>query len=92
VTNRVAGSLSVIDFATQRVVATWHIGGTPDMIAVSPDGTQLWISNCYNGSVSVIDAQTGRVIKVIHVGGRPHGLAYFPEPGSISLGHNGIYR
>lgn len=92
VTNRLAGSLSVIDFATQRVVATWHIGGTPDMIAVSPDGTQLWISNRYNGSVSVIDAQTGRVIKVIHVGGRPHGLAYFPEPGSISLGHNGIYR
>ncbi len=92
VTNRHAGSLSVIDFRTRRVVSTWQIGGTPDMIAVSPDGTRLWISNRYSGTVSVIDARSGHVIKVIRVGGRPHGLAYFPEPGSISLGHNGVYR
>jgi len=92
VTNRLAGSLSVIDLATRTVVHTWQIGGTPDMIAVSPDGSQLWISNRYGGSVSVIDGQTGRVITIIKVGGRPHGLTYFPSPGSISLGHNGIYR
>ena len=92
VTNRLAGSLSVIDFATRKVIRTWRIGGSPDMIAVSPDGSQLWISNRFGGTVSVLDAGTGRVIKLIRVGGRPHGLAYFPEPGSISLGHNGIYR
>lgn len=92
VTNRLAGSLSVIDFATRRLIHTWHIGGTPDMIAVSPDGTQLWISNRYSGTVTVVNAQTGHLIKVIRVGGHPHGLAYFPEPGTISLGHNGIYR
>jgi YVTN family beta-propeller protein len=92
VTNRLAGTLSVIDFATRSVVATWRIGGSPDMIAVSPDGTLLWISNRYSGTVSVVDSRSGRVIRVIRVGGRPHGLAYFPEPGSISLGHNGNYR
>jgi YVTN family beta-propeller protein len=92
VTNRVAGSLSVIDVARRRVIRTWHIGGSPDMIAVSPDGTELWISNRYGGTVSVVDSGTGRVIRIIRVGGRPHGLAYFPEPGRISLGHNGIYR
>ena len=42
--------------------------------------------------MSVVNSHTGRIIKVIRVGGRPHGLAYFPEPGTISLGHNGIYR
>ena len=62
------------------------------MIAVSPDGTQLWISNRYSGTVTVVNGQTGHRIRVIRVGGRPHGLAYFPEPGTISLGHNGIYR
>ena len=92
VTNRLAGSLSVIDIRTRRLIHTWQIGGTPDMIAVSPDGTQLWISNRYSGTVTVMNAQTGHVIIVIHVGGHPHGLAYFPEPGRISLGHNGIYR
>jgi len=92
VTNRLAGTLSVIDFSTQKVIRTWRIGGSPDMIAVSPDGRQLWISNRYGGTVSVIDTRNGRVIKLIRVGGRPHGLAYFPGPGSLSLGHNGIYR
>ncbi len=92
VTNRRAGTLSVIDFRARKVVRTWRIGGSPDMIAVSPDGTQLWISNRYGGTVSVVNALSGAVLKIIRVGGRPHGLAYFPEPGSISLGHNGIYR
>ena len=92
VSNRLAGSVSVIAFASRTVIKTWHIGGSPDMIAVSPDGTRLWISNRFGGTVSVVDSQTGRVIKVIRVGGRPHGLAFFPEPGSVSLGHNGIYR
>ena len=92
VSNRLAGSLSVIDFSTRKVIRTWLIGGSPDMIAGSPDRSRLWISNRFGGRVSVVDAHTGRVVKIIRVGGRPHGLAFFPEPGSLSLGHNGIYR
>jgi YVTN family beta-propeller protein len=92
ITNRLAGSLSAIDFSTRRVIRTWKIGGSPDMIAVSPDGNRLWISNRFGGTVSVVDAHTGRLIRIVRVGGRPHGLAFFPEPGSLSLGHNGIYR
>jgi YVTN family beta-propeller protein len=92
VSNRRAGTLSVIDVAKRKVIHTWRIGGSPDMIAVSPDGTQLWISNRFGGTVTVVNGQSGHVMKVIRVGGRPHGLAYFPEPGRVSLGHNGIYR
>jgi YVTN family beta-propeller protein len=62
------------------------------MLQVSADGRYLWASNRFNGSVTVIDATTGRVAKVIRLGGSPHGLAYFPQPGAISLGHNGVYR
>ncbi|MDX6468653.1 MAG: hypothetical protein QOF75_456, partial [Gaiellaceae bacterium] len=40
VTNRAAGSISVVSFATRHVVKTWHIagGGSPDMGNVSADG------------------------------------------------------
>ena len=40
------GSVSVIDFATKQVVATWPIpgGGSPDMGNVSADGKTLWLS------------------------------------------------
>jgi YVTN family beta-propeller protein len=92
VANRLAGSISVIGFASGRLVKTWHVGGTPDMLQVSPNGGRLWVSNRYSGTVSVIATGTGRLVATIHVGASPHGLAFFPQPGRYSLGHNGVYR
>jgi YVTN family beta-propeller protein len=62
------------------------------MLQVSPGGGRLWTSNRFGDSVSVIDTRTGRLIRTIPVGSSPHGLALFPQPGSHSLGHNGVYR
>ena len=92
VTNRHHGTISVIDLASRQVVDTWEVGGSPDMATVSPDGSQLWISNRFHGTVTVINPATGAVIKVIETGGNPHGLLYWPQPGVISLGHNGNMR
>jgi YVTN family beta-propeller protein len=92
VTNRLAGSISVIDLSRLRVVATWNVGGSPDMAQVSRDGRQLWVSNRYGTTVSVISTADGRVLHRIEVGQDPHGLTYFPQPGRVSLGHNGVYR
>ncbi|HEY8921637.1 MAG TPA: cytochrome D1 domain-containing protein [Candidatus Limnocylindria bacterium] len=92
VMNRLAGSISVIDVATRKVVDTWEVGGSPDMAALSPDGTQLWVSNRFHGTVMVLNPETGEVIKVIPTGGNPHGLTFWPQPGTISLGHNGNMR
>src|SRR5581483_5928013 len=46
VSNRSAGSVSVLSFATRKVVRTWQIpgGGSPDMGGVSADGKVLWLS------------------------------------------------
>jgi hypothetical protein len=35
---------------------------------------------------------TGGLIAKIAVGAEDHGLTYFPNVGSHSLGHNGVYR
>ncbi len=92
VTNRVAGTISVLEFATNTVVNTWNIGGSPDMVQVSPDGSQLWTSGRFNGEVYVVDTRTGALMQRIRTGIAPHGLTYFPQPGVISIGHNGVYR
>ena len=49
VSNRLEGSFSVIDFATRSVIAKWYIpgGGSPDMLQLNPEGTQLWASGRY---------------------------------------------
>jgi len=92
VANRLAGTISVIDFASRKVRETWEVGGSPDMFQLSPDGTQLWYADRYNGTVSVVDTRSGKLIERIVVGYYPHGLTYFPNVGRFSLGHNGVYR
>ena len=94
VSNRLEGSFSVIDFATRRVVAKWRIpgGGSPDMLQLSPDGTQLWASGRYNATVYVMSTVSGQLLARIHVGSEDHGLTYFPNVGLHSIGHNGVYR
>ena len=87
------GSVSVIDFATRKVTATWPIpgGGSPDMGNISIDGKQLWLSGRYDNAVYVIDTTNGNV-KSIPVKTEPHGLTVWPQPGRYSLGHTGNLR
>jgi DNA-binding beta-propeller fold protein YncE len=87
------GSVSVIDFATRKVVATWQIpgGGSPDMGNVSADGRYLWLSGRFDNVVYRFDTTDGSV-KSIAVGREPHGLAVWPQPGRYSLGHTGDMR
>ena len=93
VSNRLAGTISVVDFATRRITATWHLGSSsPDMGGVSADGKTLWLSGRYNSEVYVIDTRTGRLRARIPVGRGPHGLCVWPQPGRYSLGHTGILR
>ncbi len=87
------GSVSVVDFATEKVEATWPVpgGGSPDMGNVSADGKTLWLSGRYDNVVYAFDTTTGEA-KVIKVGNEPHGLAVWPQPGRYSLGHTGNMR
>ena len=87
------GSVSVIDFATRRIIRKWSIpgGGSPDMGNVSADGKYLWLSGRFDDVVYRIDTRSGAVVS-IPVGREPHGLTVWPQPGRYSLGHTGIMR
>jgi len=87
------GSVSVIDFASRKVLTTLPIpgGGSPDMGNVSADGRQLWLSGRFDDVVYAIDTASGRVVS-IPVGHTPHGLTVWPQPGRYSLGHTGVMR
>ena len=53
ISNRGEGSISVLDFATTKLVHKWWIpgGGSPDIGGISPNGTVMWWSGRYNGVV-----------------------------------------
>jgi DNA-binding beta-propeller fold protein YncE len=94
VSNRQAGSISVVSFRTRRVARTWQLPqpASPDMGGVSADGRTLWLSGRYNAVVYAINTRTGRLRAAIPVGSGPHGLCVWPQPGRHSLGHTGIMR
>ncbi len=94
VSNRTAGSVSVVSFRTRRVVKRWVIPSpaSPDMGGVSADGAILWLSGRYDSEVYAIDTRTGALRARIPVGAGPHGLCVWPQPGRYSLGHTGITR
>ncbi len=87
------GRVTVLDFASGTVVATWSIpgGGSPDMGNVSADGRYLWLSGRYDDVVYRFDTGSGAVQQV-KVGREPHGLTVWPQPGRYSLGHTGNLR
>ena len=94
VSNRDAGTVSVLDAHTLDQTALWTVpgGGSPDMGGVTVDGTELWLSGRYNSVVYVFDTRTGQVTHRIPVDAGPHGLLVWPQPGRISLGHTGNMR
>lgn len=87
------GQVTVIDFATEKIVARWPVpgGGSPDMGNVSVDGKWLWLSGRFDDVVYRFDTATGAVSQV-KVGSEPHGLTVWPQPGRYSLGHTGNLR
>jgi YVTN family beta-propeller protein len=94
VTNRGNGSITLISFATHKIVTTWRIpgGGSPDMGNLSPDGKVFWVSGRYHNVVYAIRTADGHLLAKIPVGTAPHGLCVWPQPGRYSLGHTGVMR
>ncbi|MCW2903586.1 MAG: beta-propeller repeat-containing protein [Streptosporangiaceae bacterium] len=94
VSNGGDGTISVIDFATRRVVKHWRLPGTgsPGMGGVSADGKVLWLSDRSGGGAYAVSTETGRLIRRVGAARGGAGVCVYPQPGRFSLGHNGNLR
>jgi YVTN family beta-propeller protein len=75
VTNSSSSSVSVIDTATNAVIATIGVRGRPVAVAITPDGSRAYVANSNSNSVSVINTATNMVIATVDVESFPQGLA-----------------
>ena len=80
ITNEGSSTVSVIDTATNTVIATIPVGSHPQGVAVTPDGSRVYVANQGAvegvGTVSVISTATNTVTGIpIPVGSYPFGLA-----------------
>ncbi|HEX8035030.1 MAG TPA: beta-propeller fold lactonase family protein [Ktedonobacterales bacterium] len=81
--DNLTGRLFVVDTQSRRVLPSVLVGNHPALIARSPDGTTLYVTNGGSHSVSVLDIGQDparpRVRATIAVDGYPHGLAVTPD-------------
>jgi len=80
------GALYQIDPQSDSIVNTWNVYptfalATPDVLAVSPDGTRLYVGSAetmnvgwYSASMAVIDTSSGEVLGYVALDGAPSGL------------------
>src|SRR5262245_25945163 len=65
--NANGGNVSVIDVATNTVIATLRVGGNPFCVGVHPAGTRAYVTNLSNSSVTVIDTAMNTVVATVSV-------------------------
>jgi YVTN family beta-propeller protein len=74
VSNRVANSISKIDYQTMTVVDTLPGPSGPDDMEVSGDGRTLFVASRWAGKLTVVDIASRKVLRQVKVGKSPHGV------------------
>ncbi len=79
ITNQGSHDVSVIDLASQAVVATVPVGRSPAGVVASSATGRVYVSNPDSRDISVIDMRTQRVVDTLSAGDGPVGIDATPD-------------
>ncbi len=74
VSNRVANTISKIDYQAMTVVEGYVAPSGPDCMDVSSDGRYIYVASRWAKKLTVIDLTQKRVVRQVNVGKSPHGV------------------
>ena len=83
VSNRVANTISQIDYVTGAVVAQFPAPSGPDCMDVSKDGSLIMVGSRWAGKLTLIDVAQRRVVHQVKVGKSPHGVWTLDHAGRV---------
>jgi len=89
VPNSGSNNISVMNTATNAVVATVPVGTYPFTVSALPNGSRVYVVNKNSNNVSVINTATNAVIATITVGFNPMGSAVSPDGSRLYVINNG---
>ena len=81
------GYIVVINNNTNTVSDTITNCYSASGIAVSPDGSKIYVANNYSNTVCVINSATNTVTNTIAVGNRPYGISVSPDGSKVYVGN-----
>src|SRR5438045_4001190 len=76
--DRSLDGIGEVDVATNRVKRVIHAGADPEQLAVSADGTRLYVANEDTSTLSVVEVASGNVVASVKVGEEPEGVTIRP--------------
>jgi YVTN family beta-propeller protein len=74
VSNRVANTISKIDYLTFAVVDTFPAPAGPDDMDISADGKTIMVASRWAKKLTVIDTASRKIVRQVSVGKSPHGV------------------
>ena len=83
VANQTAGSVSLVDLTTKRVIREVVTGDRPSGVAISPDGRRGLVAHWFGYDVAILDLTDDRLV----VEGR---IEVGPEPRGVVIARDGL--
>src|SRR5512145_181030 len=79
VSNERSNDVTIIDAATDAVVATVKVGDRPRGIAAAPDGRQVYVAISEEDIIAVLDTASRQVTGKLKAGSDPEAFAVSPD-------------
>jgi YVTN family beta-propeller protein len=77
--DRSADGIGVFDISQMKLAKVIHAGTDPEQLAISNDGTRIYVANEDAAMASVVDVATGNILHKVEVGGEPEGVDLHPS-------------
>jgi YVTN family beta-propeller protein len=90
VANYADNSVTAIDGAKGRPVATVPVGKRPEALAIDTEHNRVYVANTLGNSVTVIDGATNRVVAILDAGKAPYALALNPRASKLHVANLNI--
>jgi YVTN family beta-propeller protein len=89
VANIASGTVSVIDVRGNKLIRQIEFKKGIEGLAVSPDGTELWVANRDDATVTAVDTRTQAVLAVLPAGQVAYRVKFLPN-GRYAMVSNGL--
>ena len=77
--DRSADGIGEVDADTYKVKRIIHAGNDPEQLAISADGTRMYVANEDASQVSVVDVASGNIVTAVKIGEEPEGVTIRPD-------------
>src|SRR3954470_11613232 len=77
--DRSADGIGVVDVKQGKLLTVFKSGTDPEQVAISKDGSRVFVANEDAGQLTVIDSATGATLDMFKVGDEPEGVTVSPD-------------